>query len=65
MKIESHKNIDEESKASLKQFRHEQILANIRYHKIFLSLIIIINIGLLFFILTYKIKLNQINTSAK
>lgn len=65
MKIESHKNIDEESKASLKQFRHEQILANIRYHKIFLSLIIIINIGLLFFILTYKIKLNQIKSLSK
>ena len=62
MKIESHKNIDEDSKAALRQYRHDQILSNIKYHKIFLSLTIIINIGLLFFILSYKIKINQIKS---
>ena len=39
MKIESKKNnnINEESLNSLKDFNKKQILANIKYHKIFLA----------------------------
>ena len=60
MKIKSNNNINEESKSSLKKFRQEQILNNIKYHKIFLVLIILINIGLFIFILIYKAKISEI-----
>ena len=65
MKIQSNKkinNINEESKASLKEFHQKQILSNIRYHKIFLFLLIIIDIGLICFIFFYKQKINEIKT---
>ena len=60
MNIKSNNNINEESKSALKKFRQEQILNNIKYHKIFLVLIILVNIGLLIFILIYKSKIIEI-----
>ena len=62
MKIHSNKenNINEESKNALLNFRQNQINSNIKLHKIFLGLIILVNIGLLIFIIFYKLKISQI-----
>ena len=60
MKIKSDNNINEESKSALKKFRQEQISNNIKYHIIFLVLIILVNIGFLIFILIYKSKISEI-----
>ena len=68
MKIELNKNINninEESKISLKEFKKKQILSNIKYHKLFLFLIILVNIGLLIFILLYKSKIGEIKKLSK
>lgn len=64
MKIESKKNnnINEESLNSLKDFNKKQILANIKYHKIFLAILFIINIGLAIFVIFYKLKINKIKS---
>ena len=64
MKIESKKNnnINEESLNSLKDFNKKQILANIKYHKIFLAILFIINIGLTIFVIFYKLKINKIKS---
>ena len=62
MKIKKNKdkNISEESKNALRNFRQNQINSNIKLHKIFLALVILINIGLIFFIFFYKEKISQI-----
>ena len=62
MKIKKNKdsNISEESKNALRNFRQNQINSNIKLHKIFLGLVILINIGLIFFIFFYKTKISQI-----
>ena len=64
MKIQSNKNnnINEESLHSLQDFRKKQIITNIRYHIIFLTLLIIINIGLTIFIIFYKSKINSLKS---
>ena len=64
MKIQSNKNnnINEESIHSLQDFRKKQIITNIRYHIIFLALLIIINIGLTIFIIFYKSKINSLKS---
>ena len=64
MKIESKKNnnINEESLNSLKDFNKKQILSNIKYHKIFLAILFIINIGLTIFVIFYKLKINKIKS---
>ena len=64
MKILSNKNnnINEESIHSLQDFRKKQIITNIRYHIIFLTLLIIINIGLTIFIIFYKSKINSLKS---
>lgn len=64
MKIQSNKNnnINEESIHSLQDFRKKQIITNIRYHIIFLTLLIIINIGLTIFIIFYKTKINSLKS---
>ena len=64
MKILSNKNnnINEESIHSLQDFRKKQIITNIRYHIIFLTLLIIINIGLAIFIIFYKSKINSLKS---
>ena len=61
MKIKKNlDNISEESQNALKNFRQNQIKTNIKLHKIFLILIIIIDIGFLFFILFYKSKISTL-----
>ena len=65
MKIQSNKktnNINEESINSLKDFRQRQIASNIKYHIIFICLLIIINTGLSVFIIFYKSKINTIKS---
>ena len=65
MKIQSNKktnNINEESINSLKNFRQRQIASNIKYHIIFICLLIIINTGLSVFIIFYKSKINTIKS---
>ena len=65
MKIENkNNNINETSKTTLKQYRQNQILTNIKYHKIFLILSILVNIGLITFIIIYKTKINEIKNLA-
>ena len=53
-------DLNEESKASLIEFRQKQILTNIKYYKVFLFLLIITNILLIIFIFFYKRKINEI-----
>ena len=65
MKIQTNKkinNINEESINSLKDFRQKQIATNIKYHIIFIFLLILINIGLIIFIIFYKNKINSIKS---
>ena len=63
MKIKQNtSNINKESKEALRQFRQNQILINIKYHKILLFIITIINIGLIFFVFFYKAKLREISS---
>ena len=65
MKIQTNKkinNINEESINSLKDFRQKQISTNIKDHIIFIFLLILINIGLIIFIIFYKNKINSIKS---
>lgn len=65
MKIKSNKsfnNINDESLNSLKDFRQKQISTNIKYHIVFIILLIIINIGLIVFIIFYKNKIKSIKS---
>ena len=64
MKIQSknNNNINEDSLNSLKDFNKKQILSNIKYHKIFIAILFIINIGLTIFVIFYKLKINKIKS---
>ena len=65
MKIQSNKkinNINEDSMNSLKDFRQKQISMNIKYHLIFIFLLIIVNTGLSVFIIIYKSKISIIKS---
>ena len=64
MKIQSknNNNINEASLNSLKDFNKKQVSSNIRYHKIFIVLLFVINIGLAIFITFYKLKINKIKS---
>jgi len=64
MKIQSknNNNINETSLNSLKDFNKKQVSTNIRYHKIFIVLLFVINIGLAIFITFYKLKINKIKS---
>ena len=65
MKIQPKKNINninDESMNSLKDFRQKQITTNIKYHIAFIILLLMINIGLIFFIIVYKDKINTIKS---
>ena len=53
-------DLNEESKASLIEFRQKQILTNIKYHKVLFFLLILTNIFLVIFIFFYKRKINEI-----
>ena len=55
-------NISDESINTMKEFRQKQINTNIKLHKIFLILILFINIGLTVFIIIYKRKISEIKS---
>ena len=55
-------NISDESIKAMKEFRQKQINTNIKLHKIFLLLILFINIGLTVFIIIYKRKISEIKS---
>ena len=62
MKIQPKKNINninDESMNSLKDFHQKQITTNIKYHLVFIYLLLVINIGLIVFIMIYKDKINN------
>ena len=59
--MENNKNINKKSiKKSLNEFKEKKIKSYIKFHKIFLSIIIIINIILIVFIISYKSKISKI-----
>ena len=62
MKIKSNKNnnINEKVKEMLKDFHKKQIQLNIKYHKIFIIFMVLINISLIYFIFIYKAKIKKI-----
>ena len=64
MKIQSknNNNINDASLNSLKDFNKNRILSNIKYHKIFIAILFIINIGLTIFVIFYKLKINKIKS---
>ena len=55
-----HSNINEDSYRTLKIYGQNQIKANIRLHLIFILLLFIIDVGLILFIIIYKIKLSSL-----
>ena len=55
-----NENINEESIKAMKEFKKKQIQTNIKLHIIFFILILLINIGLIFFIIIYKSKISEI-----
>ena len=60
--IKKNVKMNPESIKSLKEFNKKQIQSNINLHKIFLSMIIIINIFLIGFIFIYKSKISDIKS---
>jgi len=58
--IKKNEKMNPESIKSLKEFNKKQIQSNIMLHKIFLSMIIIVNIFLIGFIFIYKTKISDI-----
>ena len=58
-------NINEESINEIKEFRKKQIKTNIMLHIIFFIILLIVNIGLLFFIILYKSKISEIKSKTK
>ena len=67
MKIESNKNnsINGKVKETLKAFHKKQILLNIKYHKLFIIFMALINISLIYFIFIYKAKIKKIKNFTK
>lgn len=55
-------NINEESINAMMEFRQKQIQSNIRLHIIFFILTLLLNIGLLIFIIVYKSKISEIKS---
>ena len=60
--IKKDVRMNPESIKSLKEFNKKQIQSNIKLHKIFLSMIIIISIFLIGFIVIYKSKISEIKS---
>ena len=53
-----------ESIKSLKEFNKKRVESNIKLHKVFLSIIIIVNIILSIFIIIYKLKISFIESKS-
>ena len=64
MKVKND-NMNPESVKSLKEFKKKRIESNIKLHKIFLAMIIVINIVLIIFIIAYKTKISDIKSKSK
>ena len=62
---EKEYNIDNNSKIAISDYNTKKILMNIFYHKIFLGLCIIANIGLFIFIIIYYGKISEIEFLTK
>ena len=62
---EKEYNIDDNSKIAINDYNTKKILMNIFYHKIFLGLCIIANIGLFIFIIIYYNKISEIEFLTK
>ena len=60
VKKRENKNINISSKNAIKDFRAKQIINNILYHKIFLGMCFIVNLGLFFFIILYDNQIKEI-----
>jgi cell division protein FtsL len=60
--MNKNEKMNPESIKSLKEFNKKQLQSNIKLHKIFLSMIIIINIFLIGFIFIYKSKISDIKS---
>jgi hypothetical protein len=65
IKTNKEKNINENSKMALNDFTKKQISMNILYHKVFLGMCIIVNIGLIIFIFVYRNQLEEIELLSK
>ena len=57
-------NMNPESIKLLKEFNKKQVESNIKLHKFFLSMIIIVNIILVIFIIMYKLKISLIKSKS-
>ena len=57
-------NMNPESIKSLKEFNKKQVESNIKLHKVFLSMIVIVNIILVIFIIMYKLKISLIKSKS-
>jgi len=57
-------NINQESIKSLKEFNKKEVESNIKLHKVFLSMIILVNIILVIFIIIYKLKISSIKSKS-
>ena len=55
-------NLNEESIKAMKEFKQKQIQSNIRMYMIFLIFMILVNLGLIIFIIIYKSKIKQIKS---
>ena len=53
-----------ESIRSLKEYNKKRVESNIKLHKIFLSMIIVVNIILVIFIIIYKLKISSIKSKS-
>ena len=53
-------NIDDDSKIAIDDYNIKKIIMNIYYHKIFLGLCILSNIGLFIFIIIYQYKIQEL-----
>ena len=59
--MEKNENMNQNSVASIKEFKEKNIQSNICLHKIFIILLAIINIPLIIFLIIYKMELSKIN----
>jgi len=57
-------NINQESIKSLKEYNKKEVESNIKLHKVFLSMIIVVNIILVIFIIIYKLKISSIKSKS-
>ena len=57
-------NINQESIKSLKEYNKKEVESNIKLHKVFLSMIILVNIILVIFIIIYKLKISSIKSKS-